>query len=329
MSSIPLRALAVLAAASTALGFCPAPHCLSPSRVAQTKVKVHAIMMAADVKTKSKKQSKAVKRIDVSPAAGVLAAENKMIGSVIDSVAEMWVCPITGELPLDPVTAEDGHIYERGAIESYIRRHGSTGSCRSPLTNQRMGPLITTCVQARDTIEQLVRSGLCLGDKAASWRRRIEEEEAVMAMRARADRGDGAAMYMLGKWLLTGDKGLPKDETAALKWFREGSHAGDASAVYNLGICLFKGTGGLPNSPSCKAYGMGNLFRAAEMGSALAAFDLGEAFDEGRIGLPADKHEAMYWYSRVRGAKDADELPPEKMRVAAERVEMLGEELSQ
>ena len=33
-----------------------------------------------------------------------------------------WVCPLTRQLPVDPVTAEDGHVYERSAISSFIRR---------------------------------------------------------------------------------------------------------------------------------------------------------------------------------------------------------------
>jgi hypothetical protein len=32
-------------------------------------------------------------------------------------VADEYVCPITAELPIDPVTAEDGRCYERCAIE--------------------------------------------------------------------------------------------------------------------------------------------------------------------------------------------------------------------
>ena len=37
-------------------------------------------------------------------------------------VAEEYVCPITAELPVDPVTAEDGRCYERCAIEEWFER---------------------------------------------------------------------------------------------------------------------------------------------------------------------------------------------------------------
>ena len=37
--------------------------------------------------------------------------------SALDDAANEFVCGITQELPVDPVTAQDGHIYERAAIE--------------------------------------------------------------------------------------------------------------------------------------------------------------------------------------------------------------------
>ena len=39
----------------------------------------------------------------------------------ISAAAASLVCPIAQALPTEPVTAEDGHIYERGAIESWFR----------------------------------------------------------------------------------------------------------------------------------------------------------------------------------------------------------------
>ena len=40
---------------------------------------------------------------------------------VMDESAAEFLCPITQELPIDPVTAEDGRVYERSAIEEIIR----------------------------------------------------------------------------------------------------------------------------------------------------------------------------------------------------------------
>ena len=46
---------------------------------------------------------------------------------------ESLICPITLELFRDPVLAQDGHTYERQAIENWIQRNGT-----SPLTRQEL-----------------------------------------------------------------------------------------------------------------------------------------------------------------------------------------------
>jgi hypothetical protein len=43
-------------------------------------------------------------------------------------------CPITLELFVDPVLADDGHTYERSAIVEWIKYHNGT----SPMTRQRI-----------------------------------------------------------------------------------------------------------------------------------------------------------------------------------------------
>ena len=62
-----------------------------------------------------------------------------------------FVCPITQELPIDPVTAEDGKVYERSAITEWLSKQR-----RSPSTGAAMGPRLLASTQARNTIEALV-----------------------------------------------------------------------------------------------------------------------------------------------------------------------------
>ena len=72
-------------------------------------------------------------------AATATKEEHKRFRSAIDEMAEELVCPITQELPVDPVTAEDGRVYERSAIEAHIRGR-SAEALKSPITNEPMGP---------------------------------------------------------------------------------------------------------------------------------------------------------------------------------------------
>ena len=50
------------------------------------------------------------------------------------AIAEPFICPITQELPVDPVIAEDGLTYERKDIEQWLGRSGT-----SPMTRAAMG----------------------------------------------------------------------------------------------------------------------------------------------------------------------------------------------
>jgi len=45
-----------------------------------------------------------------SAAAADTAETSRRFRSAMDEIADEYVCPITTELPVDPVTAEDGRI---------------------------------------------------------------------------------------------------------------------------------------------------------------------------------------------------------------------------
>ena len=47
-------------------------------------------------------------------------ASNKRAKGAINSIAKEYVCPIALELPVDPVTAEDGRVYNRADIQQHI-----------------------------------------------------------------------------------------------------------------------------------------------------------------------------------------------------------------
>jgi len=75
--------------------------------------------------------------------------EAKHLKQNLDRSATEFVCPITHELPLDPVTAEDGRVYKRKAIEEWLLRGRGTllsclilwdGSCPSFCLNEHAYP---------------------------------------------------------------------------------------------------------------------------------------------------------------------------------------------
>ena len=89
--------------------------------------------------------------------------DNKKLRSAIDQVAEDYLCPIGQELPVDPVTAEDGRIYERTEIQRHIEQRAD--NLRSPMTNEAMGTKLLPSAQTRSMIRTLVRTGAIGGDK--------------------------------------------------------------------------------------------------------------------------------------------------------------------
>lgn len=60
-----------------------------------------------------------------------------------------FTCPITMELMTDPVVAADGHLYERGAIETWLKTHNT-----SPLTNMPINNELTSCFTVRAQIRE-------------------------------------------------------------------------------------------------------------------------------------------------------------------------------
>ena len=48
--------------------------------------------------------------------------EIKRFKTSTSNVVDELLCPITQQLPADPVTADDGRLYERAAIEEWIEK---------------------------------------------------------------------------------------------------------------------------------------------------------------------------------------------------------------
>ena len=121
----------------------------------------------------------------------------KRYRQAIDDVAEEYVCPITAELPIDPVTAEDGRFYERHAIEEWFSRQPEA-QVKSPVTNELMGKRLFPAVQVRNSLKRLVESGAISGSKADAWKKAMADEAKVARLRVKADGGDADAMDVLG-----------------------------------------------------------------------------------------------------------------------------------
>ena len=165
--------------------------------------------------------------------------ESKRLRRAIDHGLEELVCSITYELPLDPVTAEDGKIYERAAIADWLKNHD-----KSPSTNEPMGKKLMPALQIKNMIEKLVQSGAIDGDKADAWKRMKSEEDVAATLR-RAENGDASAIQVVLGWYTNGKNGVAKDLVKATDWCKRGANVGNPVCMLRLADAHLRGYGGV------------------------------------------------------------------------------------
>ena len=168
------------------------------------------------------------------------AAQAKKYRKAIDEMADELVCPITQELPVDPVMAEDGRVYDRKAIQEWIdktqklekprtstsvlwqrtRNEEKVFVARSPSTNENMGLKLTEAAQVRNTIEHLVKSGAVEDEKAEAVKKRLATEKA-------ANEGDVNAIWEMGDAMYNKavdmDEDCDREDAPHNHWFRRGA----------------------------------------------------------------------------------------------------------
>lgn len=224
---------------------------------------------------------------------GTSENSTKRIKKTVDAaVVEEFTCPITHDLPVDPVIAEDGRTYERSAIEEYFRRGGEIP--RSPVTNLPVGTQLIPAFGVRNMLEKFVTEGVIDEEKAALWKERIANKVFVANMRSKAESGDANAMNKMGVFYESGTR-IKKNMAEAFKWYNRAADAGHFSGMGSLGMMHILGNGTDRNIPE----GLALLCVAAQGGSCYAAHYLGKFYYYGEHGLIRNERRARYWLERV------------------------------
>ena len=220
------------------------------------------------------------------------AVDPKKMRESINDAAKEFICPITHELPVQPVMAKDGKIYEREAILEWFRK--KDGDATSPSTGKVIDTELVPVVQVRNNIESLIQTGAIEGEIAEAWQKRLEFEKRVKEMRAKAEGGDGEAMQWMGVSYTYGQS-VAKDDAQARAWFERSAAARNPKGLASFSHCLLSGIGG----PQDISLGLVNLTEAAGLGSDFGAYLLGWAFFNGGYGLPKDPVRARYWLKKL------------------------------
>jgi len=215
----------------------------------------------------------------------------KKLEALVDDSAAEFLCAITHELPIDPVTAEDGRVYERSAIEEWLEKNE-----KSPHTNEPMGGMLFPATQVKNLIASMVRSGALSGDKAGAWQKKLEEEKVVEEYRRKAEAGDLQAMMQLGGIYRKGINGITADPAQCFKWTKRAADLDHPPGIAALATCYYHGFGASKNHPRTLVL----LTQAATMGCGYACLVLALAYDDQKgPQLPKDRECARYWAKKA------------------------------
>tara|TARA_Y100000768_G_scaffold360285_1_gene317409 strand:- start:269 stop:1171 length:903 start_codon:yes stop_codon:yes gene_type:complete len=232
-----------------------------------------------------------------------------------EAVENEYVCPITHELFIDPVTAEDGRVYERAALlrmfRGYTDHLGNDlfGDIRSPITNEDMGQKLLAAHQVRSALAALIAAGVIAGERARTWQEVMDKREAdrraVDSVKKQCDEGDTESMLILGRLFETGGLGLEVDLTKAYQLYHQAAMEGDAQAACRVGDMLLKGKGVARDADVANKF----FFAAALMGSEHACSYMGNVHANGINGYELDEDNALVWFKKMRTCKTKDSYP--------------------
>lgn len=212
------------------------------------------------------------------------ATTSKKFRSAIDESLEEFLCPITQALPLQPVFAEDGKVYERDAIETWLKQNA-----KSPVLNTPMGTKLVPATQIKNMIERMVKTGALDDEKVKEWQERIREQEEVVELRNKAEAGDAMSTYKLGRAYAQGRMGLSVDASKAFDWYLRAANAGHVHSMGRVSEAYFYGDSVASN------HSLALRWAAAgdALGDTRSSLNLGYLFYHGRAGLPIDMEQAF------------------------------------
>ena len=139
------------------------------------------------------------------------------------------------------------------------------------------------------------RAALCY---EFGWGCRKDYAKAVPFYRAAASKNHAGAATRLGRACLTSDMGQLNRYREGVKWLKRATESADAQynqAPFELGLLHTTGFG--DDIFKDEVYAVQLFARAADLGNALAALKLGEAYEHGYLGCPKDAALSVHYYN--------------------------------
>lgn len=241
--------------------------------------------------------------------------EAKCARRVLKGLEEEYVCPIAQELLIDPVTAEDGRVYEREKIGRWFQEC-EDDMTTSPVTNEPMGFQLFPAHLVKSTLARLVEAGAIVGPLVDTWKAamaKIEEDrQRVGRLKECAALGEVDAMAELGVSYGKGWIGLAKDAELSFKWNMQAAREGHATAACRTAIAYLKGKGVVMN----ERRGCEHMFMAAVLGSEHACEFVGYCYANALNQYPTDLDAARYWFKKMDTCKHKDSVESTRYRAS-------------
>jgi len=201
-------------------------------------------------------------------------------------------CPLTKELPWNPVMAADGHVYERSAIEQYFRDNKDRPS---PVTGHRItNTRLITARQHKKAIETSIKNGYIQGNE---WHEKAGQKKKLDELLRKAQGGEVKAMEKVAEMYETD---FLRDDKLAYHWFEQAHEAGSILGTASIGHMLCAKIGVKKENVN---KGSRLLLEAAVDGSDYAMYQLGLAYKGGLYDFRVDFKKAKKW---LESSQDPD-----------------------
>ena len=256
-------------------------------------------------------------------------------------------CPISLEPFVDPVSAQDGQVYERKNIETWILRAENPESVKSPTTGAPMGSNLEPCQFARAAVEGLMEAKAFRPEQIEAWRAAVAKHESDKKAREEmldsAKAGAGGACFALGHAYMHGNLGFPKDAETAYRWWRRSADLGHAEGAFlTAAAFLHKDEKAKGVVEQNIRLGDAYLHIAAALGHGNSCYEMGRRFHSNRA-WGNDHEMATFWYKQAacptfgasrecrdaaqKWLEDPNDRPPPGAQLSFERKAELGENI--
>jgi len=287
-----------------------------PAEIMQTSNRVSSHPMELpiqDAHRSSAKSSNALQHDSSDPGAKRQKISAPALINSENFISELS-CLFTLELPVDPVIATDGRVYERSAIQTWFKTNKTSPYTSKTLKSTNLVPAL----QHRKIIEIAIRLGYIQGPSAKNWlagRAQQTDETSQLASETLED----ALICPLTEefpWNpVVAENGMVYNQSVVDKHF--------APALQHKNIielCIQHRY--IQDGPLVEKWHMiptqkrecEVLLKEAERGDVNAMEKIAEVYEMGKHGFRRDAQEAFNWYQR---AMEADKKNKKKIAVLA------------